>query len=42
VFDLDDEELAVMQTLATGASLDVPLEVARRLLQRGLVTRSGR
>jgi uncharacterized protein (UPF0276 family) len=42
VVDLDDEELAVMRTLSTGASLDVPIDVARRLLQRGLVTRSGR
>ncbi|MDX2010311.1 MAG: DUF692 family protein [Myxococcaceae bacterium] len=40
VIELSEEELTVMRTLETGASLDVPAQVAQGLLRRGLVTRS--
>jgi uncharacterized protein (UPF0276 family) len=40
VFELSDDELTVLRQLETGASLDVPVQVAQGLLRRGLVTRS--
>jgi hypothetical protein len=42
VHALSSEELAVLRQLETGASVDVPGDLATRLLRRGLVSRSGR